>query len=75
MPKDKTRRLFTPLVLFFGGKALQVRYQANRDQIPCTECSCTAAAILAKMRGQPVPLCHEMPWLCPLAGKKSTPIL
>lgn len=74
MPKDKTRRLFTPMLLFFGSNRLRTRYEANTREIPSTDCSCTAAAILAKMRGQPVPQCVEMPWFCPLNHKQQTPV-
>lgn len=69
MPKNKTRRLFTPLLLFFAENPLKRRVEHNRGEIPSTECQCSPQAILAKLRGQPVPLCTELPWHCPLIPK------
>jgi len=37
-------------------------------------CNCAAQTILAQSRGQEVPLCADMPWVCPFRARTGAPV-
>lgn len=73
MRANKTAPWMRQLILFFAPNSLQTRFQYNKQDSAFMECSCSPQTILAKSRGQYVPLCSDMPWACPLRPIKKTP--
>lgn len=76
MPNNKTRQYLLPLVLAIAPESLVRRFRYNAQDSAFVQCSCSPQAILARSRGEYVPLCDDMPWRCPLRpSDRKTPVV
>lgn len=71
MPKEKTHSMHSLQLPFTARELAQVRFHFNPGTKDHPNCICTAQAVLAQSRGNPMP-CSEFPWKCPFPGADST---
>jgi len=74
MPRNKTHDSQLRLFLSFSRRPCQSVTHDLRDVYDGKHCICSAQAILDQSRGEPRPLCDDLPWNCPFLATNQTPV-